>query len=254
MKLITLNTWSGKLDKPLKSFIKNHSDKIDIFCFQEIFNCDDNIGQQYLTNMKDQNTNLHNNISAILNKYNGLFCPVFGEIFGIAAFVRKSIDIIDFGDITIFENESFSFWDDTGEDHTRKAQWLKLKSTNGEFMVVNVHGHWTGKGKSDDDDRIKQSEKIVNFLDMISLPKIVCGDFNLLLNTKSIAMIDAKLKNLIKEHKILSTRTSLYKKEERHADYVFVSPDIKVNSFEVLPDEVSDHSPLFLDFEIQQTN
>lgn len=121
-------------------------------------------------------------------------------------------------------------------------------------MVVNVHGHWTGKGKSDDDDRIKQSEKIVNFLDMISLPKIVCGDFNLLLNTKSIAMIDAKLKNLIKEHKILSTRTSLYKKEERHADYVFVSPDIKVNSFKVLPDEVSDHSPLFLDFEIQQTS
>ena len=58
MKLITLNTWSGKLDKQLKSFIKNHSGDVDIFCFQEIFNCDDNIGQQYLTNMKDQNTNL----------------------------------------------------------------------------------------------------------------------------------------------------------------------------------------------------
>jgi endonuclease/exonuclease/phosphatase family metal-dependent hydrolase len=179
-----------------------------------------------------------------------LFCPVFGEIYGISTFVKKGINITDSGNITVFENKNFSLSDDSDEDHTRKIQWMKLKSTEGEFMVVNVHGHWTSKGKSDDEDRIKQSEKIVDFLDKLSLPKIVCGDFNLLPDTKSIAMIDAKLKNLIKEHKILSTRTSLYTKEERHADYIFVSPSIKVNSFRVLPDEVSDHSPLFLDFEI----
>ncbi|HEU0081016.1 MAG TPA: hypothetical protein VFQ72_03260 [Candidatus Paceibacterota bacterium] len=32
--------------------------------------------------------------------------------------------------------------------------------------------------------------------------------------------------------------------------YVFVSPGIKVKEFKVLPDVVSDHAPLFLDFEV----
>ena len=64
-------------------------------------------------------------------------------------------------------------------------------------------------------------------------------------------MIEATgMRNLIKEYNITSTRTSFYKKPVRFADFVFVSKDIKVNDFKVLPDEVSDHAPLFLDFEV----
>ena len=38
------------------------------------------------------------------------------------------------------------------------------------------------------------------------------------------------------------------KKDEKFADYIFTSRDINVNAFEVLKDEVSDHSALLLDF------
>ena len=60
------------------------------------------------------------------------------------------------------------------------------------------------------------------------------------------------MKNLVIEGGFKTTRTSLYERKESmpFADYTFVTNGIKVNSFEVLPDEVSDHSPMLLDFVI----
>jgi endonuclease/exonuclease/phosphatase family metal-dependent hydrolase len=58
------------------------------------------------------------------------------------------------------------------------------------------------------------------------------------------------LNNLIKTYGITGTRTKLYDKNDTHehyADYIFVSSDIDVTDFRVLPDEVSDHAPLLVD-------
>jgi len=38
MRIITLNTWGGKVYQPLMDFFTQHSDTTDIFCLQEIFN------------------------------------------------------------------------------------------------------------------------------------------------------------------------------------------------------------------------
>ena len=62
---------------------------------------------------------------------------------------------------------------------------------------------------------------------------------------------EAGLRNLVSEFGVLSTRTRLYARPERFADYVFVSPGIDVQNFGVLPDEVSDHAPLALEFAIR---
>ncbi len=51
------------------------------------------------------------------------------------------------------------------------------------------------------------------------------------------------MNNLIQIHNITSTRTRLYPKEEQFADYILTSPEIIVNAFQALKDEVSDHSP-----------
>ena len=55
------------------------------------------------------------------------------------------------------------------------------------------------------------------------------------------------MRNLIKEYGITSTRTSFYEKENKFADHAFVSSDIEVVDFKVLPDEVSDHAALYLE-------
>ena len=77
------------------------------------------------------------------------------------------------------------------------------------------------------------------------------GDFNLRPDTESVRMLEAAgLRNLVREYGIETTRTSLYdhRDKEPHANYAFVSAGIEVRDFRVLPDEVSDHAPLFLDF------
>jgi endonuclease/exonuclease/phosphatase family metal-dependent hydrolase len=83
----------------------------------------------------------------------------------------------------------------------------------------------------------------------IDTSKMLCGDFNLRPDTQSLELLEHDMLNLIKSHKVTSTRTSLYPKDEKFADYIFVSKDITVNQFNVLQHEVSDHAPLLLEFE-----
>jgi len=90
-------------------------------------------------------------------------------------------------------------------------------------------------------------------LNKVSGKKILCGDFNLAPDTRSLEIIKENMVDLIEKYEVESTRSSFY----RHygepglsfADYMIVSPEIKVNDFRVLQDPVSDHLPLYLDFE-----
>jgi endonuclease/exonuclease/phosphatase family metal-dependent hydrolase len=134
--------------------------------------------------------------------------------------------------------------------HARNIQYVSFMQNGKTITVVNFHGLWNGRGKTDSDDRIAQSQKIIDFLRTCSGEVILCGDFNLLPDTRSIKMFeDFGLCNLITEYKISSTRTSHYTKPEKFADYVFISKGLQINDFKVLPDEVSDHAPLFIDME-----
>ena len=114
---------------------------------------------------------------------------------------------------------------------------------------MNFHGLWNGNGKSDTEDRINQSKKIIEFVKTIKGDFALLGDFNLSPDTESLQMIGRELgcRELIKEYGITSTRTSLYTKPNKFADYVFVSNGIDVIDFKVLPDEISDHTPLLLE-------
>ena len=78
---------------------------------------------------------------------------------------------------------------------------------------------------------------------------VLCGDLNLLPDTKSLKMIEEglKMRNLVTEYGITSTRTPLYTKEGKYADYILVGPGLTVKEFNVLPDVVSDHAPLCVD-------
>jgi endonuclease/exonuclease/phosphatase family metal-dependent hydrolase len=71
-------------------------------------------------------------------------------------------------------------------------------------------------------------------------------------DTKSLTKFDELgLSNLIKKHGVTSTRTRHYSKPEKFADYIFVTNDIGVRDFRVLPEEVSDHAPLYVEFNIK---
>ncbi len=248
LKIISLNTWGGQVDGFL-DFIKNNEDT-DIFCLQEILEVrDEEIeSNEYFKENKEKNINqdlkLFTNLKNVLKDHNSYFYPCYKDCFGLAIFVNKNLEVLEEGEVIVYEGNGVNH----EHDHARNIEFIMLKINNKYINILNIHGLWTGKGKDDSEDRIKQSQNIIDFIKTLEGETVLCGDFNLNPDTESIKMFENfGLKNLIRENNISSTRTSLYIKDENpFADYTFVSKDVEVKSFEIMPDEVSDHSAMKL--------
>lgn len=250
MKLITLNTWGGRISQPFEDFLRIKQYEIDVFCFQEIYH--EAKGKDLYYKEDPINFNLYTDIQKMLSKHTGFYHPHLEDWWGLSIFINKDFEILESGDIFIHKQRGYNIELEKQGYTAKNLQYIKVSDKNKKiFTILNLHGLWNGQGKSDTEERITQSKNIISFLKNISNEYILCGDFNLLPETESIKILeDFGLRNLIKEYKIKSTRTSYYKKDVYHADYIFTSKNVRINNFQVLPDEISDHAPLLLDFDI----
>jgi endonuclease/exonuclease/phosphatase family metal-dependent hydrolase len=247
MKLVTLNIWAGALFQPLIHFFHERHKEIDIFCLQEVWD-QQNASDTAIKNApKGTRIDIYSEIQNALPEFQGYFAPAQENAEGLAIFVRKNIPIEGEGDVFIYRSRDSMVGND-GRTLGRNLQYIQFTRDNKKFTICHFHGLWTGGGKTDTLYRIEQSKKVKAFLDHVQGAKVLCGDFNLLPNTESIKILEEGMRNLIKEYKINSTRSSLYTKPERFADYIFVSPDVQVKDLTVLQDTVSDHLPLQLEF------
>lgn len=242
MRLITLNTWGGKLYEPLCQFLKKYKDTTDIFCFQEVFDKSSHARPI----MKGARLNLYEDISLLLPDFKGHIAIPQNNDQGTALFVRRNYSLAAYGAPFIYRSKDALVEDDSFT-LPKQLQYGSLRQT--PVTIFNLHGLWSPIGKGDIPERLKQSENIRNIVNAISGYKIICGDFNLLPNTQSLALVEQNMRNLIKEYKISSTRTTHYKKKDKFADYILISPEICVHDFSVLPEECSDHAALLLDFD-----
>ncbi|MDD3774064.1 MAG: endonuclease/exonuclease/phosphatase family protein [Patescibacteria group bacterium] len=249
MKVISLNTWAGTVKEPLLDFLRSKKNEIDVFCFQEVLNG----GREEAGKIFQDKTKLEYDLfpimQEILPNYTSFFRPNFSNWIGLAIFVRKNFNVLDEGELFVYgspiENfkKSFKFY-------PRNIQYVTININKKPITIINFHGLWSGKEKTDNKERINQSKKILNFMKGINNEFLICGDFNLEPNTESLKIIeDFGLRNLIKDYSITSTRTSFYKYPVKFADYVLTSKGIKVKKFKILPDEVSDHAPIYLELE-----
>lgn len=259
MKLLTLNLWGGKVYDPLMKFIKAKNDQIDIFCFQEAFD------SEKITSNDGIRANLLSELSRVLKDYNFYFSSAFDNYdykekvdfelhFGQAIFVKKALKILGDGELFVHgkKAEEYRVLSKNHLDYLdfpKNLNYILMKGKKLDTLIANMHGYWIPGPKTDTSERISQSKMVIDFMKQYSSRKILCGDFNLNPNTKSLKMLEKGMTNLIKKYNIKGTRSSYYKRENKFADYILVSKDIKVKKFEVLMDEVSDHLPLLLEFE-----
>lgn len=255
MKIITLNTWGGLAGREaLLDFFERYKDFVDVFCLQEVWSApyEHLNGHLAATHVLDNDKILTEGvqkISAILDEHTSFFRPHHLENYGIMMLVRKDFSVLEEGEVFVHKHKGFIPEDNVGK-HARNINYIKTSLNDKPLTIINFHGLWNGLGKSDSDERLEQSRNIVNFLKTIEGEIILCGDFNLLPETESLKMFkDFGLRNLIKEYNVTSTRTSHYKKPLKFADYIFVSKGLNVKDFQVLPDEVSDHSPVLVEIE-----
>jgi endonuclease/exonuclease/phosphatase family metal-dependent hydrolase len=250
MKIITLNTWGGRINKELVEFLSKHRN-VDMFCFQEVLKGGN--GQTGRGEIKS----LYEDIGKILIDHTGYFSE-YGDggyysekskdldfQYGVACFIKKNFEQNLIGSTRLYDPETK--W---GDYDGRFAAGASLAVGVSGYALVNVHGLWQGSMKKDSEARLEQSKRIIDLANQTNGKKIICGDFNLEPHTESIKMIEnLPAKNLIIEYGITSTRTSRYTKELKFADYMFVSPDVDIFDFKVLSDEVSDHLPLYLEIQ-----
>jgi endonuclease/exonuclease/phosphatase family metal-dependent hydrolase len=249
MKLISLNTWGCRVTEPLFDFIKSNSATVDIFCFQEILK-----GGKGKTHREEVKSGFED-ICQLLPNHTGYFSE-YGEggyysessknldfKYGIATFVKSDLKQAVGQCILLYD--STRKWSDYSG---RFAAGAALAVSVEDLAVVNVHGMWQGGIKMDTEAKIEQSKKIIDLAEKTDGRKIICGDFNMLPDTKSIKMLADKHTDLIREYGIKETRSSLYTKDMRYADYAFVGKDISVKDFFVRNVTISDHLPMILGF------
>lgn len=258
MKILSLNTWGGKLYEPLMAYIKHQSKTVDVFCFQEVF-------RSRTREMKGGfRSTLFSDIARLLPEYRGLFCLLqkgYGQYYpvtydlseGIVIFIRRTIPARA-GHFFIRGSKNAGMRHPAHDKkYPRAVQYIAIPQSRGESLVVaNVQGMWWPGDKRDTLERLKQSKNILAGLSRLKGQKILMGDFNLMPDTESIRMIErAGYRNLISEYGIKDTRGevnhALYPDSpQMFADYAFVSPEVKVKKFEVPHVNISDHLPLIL--------
>lgn len=254
MKIITLNTWGGRAGKDnILGFFEQYKKDVDFFCLQEIWSAP----YEHLEGSSAGGIPINNNgimtegmqeISALCEGHVSYFRPHHGDHYGLMMLVKKDLEVVAEGEVFVYKEKGYVPEGDVG-NHARNIQYITFLYNQKLLTIINFHGLWNGKGKTDCEERITQSKNILNFINSLNGECVLAGDFNLLPDTESIKIIESGgLRNLIKEYDIKSTRTSFYTKPERFADYILVSPGIEVKDFKVLPEEVSDHSALYLEF------
>jgi len=140
------------------------------------------------------------------------------------------------------------------EDHPRSVQVAEL-DVGKRLQILNLHGLYS-KDKKDSARTLNQCKYVIKAAKRKDIPTIIVGDFNLLPDTESMKIIDKEFRNLITEYNITSTvpdhdHGTESKKGRFVMDYIFVNEKIKVNNFEVIDTNISDHLPLLLDFDIE---
>ncbi len=237
MKAISLNIWGGKVTGPLLAFIEAHKD-VDVFCFQEVFDH----GRSLYPSQQDIVGDIFSRIAALLPEHKGYFQDHMNDDHGLAIFVRRSLHHTDYGVHFVIGGYD-DFIPKDAESEPKFIQYIVVDGV----LISHMHGRWKRVGKIDTPDRLVQSRNARAFVSRFDR-RIFMGDLNLSPDTESIAILEDGMRNLIRENKIKTTRSSLYGKENPYADYCFVSPSVAVKDFKVLPDEVSDHMALYVEF------
>lgn len=138
---------------------------------------------------------------------------------------------------------------DEDDYNIRAFQHVQLEIYGKKLNLLNHHGHHIDSHKLGDDETMRQVSQIIEYIKHLEGSVILCGDFNLSPKSDSIKRIDKDLVNLSVKHKLKTTRSKLTYKNEV-CDYIFVSQDIKVNSFVMDDTIISDHNALILDFDL----
>ncbi len=247
VRLISLNMAGGMHLGRLLKFVSDMRGRVDIFCFQETIDG--------LACMPDRIKFTNGTYEAVKSRLKGFKAyttePYTRTGLFLSMFVRGSIDTITDGSAILVKPK----WRDL--QSWSRLQYAEIGLNGKRAVVAHLHGLYIPNQKPslhylDTKERLQQSKKALFELSRFNEPALLCGDFNLKQDTRSVAMFERKMRNLVKENGIKTTRNSLALPGSYGlTDYVFVSRGIRISEFKVLRRNVSDHLPIYVRFSLE---
>lgn len=241
----------------------------DVVCLQEVTRTPARTGW---TTFRDderelaQRANLFSDVAELLPDHQGSFVasdagPVAIEHgvgsptacrqdFGLATFVDERHPVV--GQLSEFVYGTFvehDRWPSNGRPRLAQGVRVLDRAADRYVAIVHLHGLRDTAGKGDTPARRSQARRLVAVVERLRRHDdltIVCGDLNLMPASETFDQLaDIGLVELVGE---ADTRTSVYTKPTRHANYLLVSDPRSVRRLDIpaLP-EVSDHRPIILD-------
>ncbi len=259
-----LNGWGGRLHDTLLPYLA--AEAPEVLCLQEVVHTPAT-DRDWLTyrdgdHVLPQRANLFREVAAALPDHAAIFCPAArgalwdGEVpvpslWGLATFVHASLPII--GQVQAFVHKGFSPDGFGAHPRSRSAHAVRLHDFAGRrsLGITHMHGLRDPAGKRDTPARAAQARRLVALADSVSGPgdiRIVCGDFNVGPDSATLALLARRgFTELVTARGFSGTRTALYRKPGRFADYMLIDRVEAVAGFDVVGHpEVSDHCPLVL--------
>lgn len=235
--------WQGRLERVLLKHLENSG--VDFACMQEAVEYD---GQSLGL------ISSYHKIGSSLGLEEQFFSKLISSRLGNKelAFGNVTYSSIPFSQTsTVFTRGEYknNFNFDEDDYNIRAFQHVQIEVNGKKLNLLNHHGHHIDSHKLGDDETMRQITQIIEYIKNLEGSVILCGDFNLSPESKSIKLIDENLVNLSVQYKLKTTRSKLTYKNEV-CDYIFVSHDIKVNSFTMDDTIISDHNALILDFDL----
>lgn len=240
MKLLQLNTWSLHLAPAIVQLLDREDP--DILCLQEVVSTES--GRKMLGSIQEV-------LAAHEFEYY-YFSPLVRFTYMHHAAERGNM-ILSKYPIT-FAHEFWTagelqtdFTKDISYDAARNVVHAQVETPAGLLHVLTTHGYHIREHKQGDEHTLAACKRMGEYIDTLEGPVVLTGDFNLVPESESMQVLNAKLHNLTLEHKVKTTRNHLTTKTEP-CDYI-LTRDLKARSFAVLDDIVSDHLALMLEFD-----
>jgi endonuclease/exonuclease/phosphatase family metal-dependent hydrolase len=141
------------------------------------------------------------------------------------------------------------------EELGRTAIHLKLSIDDKRISIINAHLAWA-KTPEEEPHQTKQGEIFLKYLENISAPFILSGDFNLSPDQPLVKKIDKLARNLTSEYHVTNTlnprthRAQILFPAGVAVDYIYISNDLEVKSLSIIDEDISDHLGLTAEIEI----
>ncbi|NDV01048.1 endonuclease/exonuclease/phosphatase family protein [Pseudoroseicyclus tamaricis] len=264
MRIISLNAWGGQCWPSLSAWLREAG--ADILLLQEVTRAPQPspawLSYRDAFRSLDQRADLFADVSRRLPGHQAIFSPAargtlqdesgrdVASEHGIAAWIAPHLAVTAIASGFVHGSYRADGWGE--EPVPRTAQAFRIEGAGASLIVSHLHGLRDPAGKGDTPARRAQAEAMVALLQGLARPEepmVLAGDLNLLPGSESFGIFARLgLTDLVTGRGHSDTRTSLYPKPQRYADYCLVTPDVPVAAFDVpARPEVSDHRPLVLE-------